>query len=64
VADPGFIEKTIKVWQPRSREKFTHEDARVIIQNMTDYLELLMEWERTEISPSEEGEANCGSNVQ
>jgi hypothetical protein len=55
VANPGFIEKTIRVWQSRSREKFTHEDARVIIQNMTDYLELLMEWERAENSPSEEG---------
>jgi hypothetical protein len=64
VTDPGFIEKTIKIWQPRSREKFTHEDARMIIQNMTDYLELLMEWERTEISPREEGEANYGRNLQ
>jgi hypothetical protein len=64
VADPGFIQKTIKVWQSRSREKLTHEDARVIIQNMTSYLELLLEWERTEDSPSEEGETDCGSNLQ
>jgi hypothetical protein len=35
----------------------------MIIQNMTSYLELLLEWERTENSPSEEGEINCGSNL-
>jgi hypothetical protein len=64
VADPGFIEETIKVWQSRSRGKLTHENARVLIQNMTSYLELLPEWERTENSPSNDGETNCGSNPE
>ena len=63
MADPDFVELTIQVWQPRSQKKLTEEDAIVIIQNMTSYLELLLEWERTENSPSEEGESNCGSNL-
>ena len=64
MADPDFIELTIQVWQPRSQKKLTEEDATVIIRNMTSFLQLLLEWERTENSRSEEGETNCSNDPQ
>jgi hypothetical protein len=54
VADRRFIEKTIKVWQPRTQKKLTSEDAAVIIRHMTSFVELLLEWEKIENTWSEE----------
>jgi hypothetical protein len=64
VADRRFIEKTIKVWQPRTQKKLTSEDATAIIRNMTGFVELLLAWEKTENTRSEEGEINRGSIPQ
>jgi hypothetical protein len=58
VADRGFIEKTVKVWQPRTQKKLTSEDAIAIIRNMTSFVELLLEWEKTENTWDEEEEIN------
>ena len=41
-----FLEKTIKFWQPYSKEPLTREDAREIIQNFVGFFEVLMEWDR------------------
>jgi hypothetical protein len=60
VADPDFVENTIQVWQPRSQKHLTQEDARVIIQNMTSFLELLLEWERAENTGSDDGSSKMG----
>ncbi len=38
-----FLEKTIKIWQPYSKEPLTLEDAREIAQNATDLIKLLIE---------------------
>lgn len=38
-----FLEKTIQIWQPYSKEPLTIEDAREIAQNATDLIKLLIE---------------------
>ena len=40
--DPEFIQQTIDVWQPCSKEKLTEADAIEIITNMTGLLKVLM----------------------
>lgn len=37
----AFLEKTIKLWQPRYKEKLTMEDAREICRNSCALIELL-----------------------
>lgn len=41
-----FIQKTIDVFQPYSKEKLTEEDAREIIDNVFGLVKLLDELER------------------
>jgi hypothetical protein len=41
-----FIQETIDVWQPYSKEKLTEEDAREIIDNMTGFFALLNKWDK------------------
>jgi len=41
-----LIKKTIKMWQPYSKEPLTREDAREIIQNVTGFFDILARWDR------------------
>lgn len=41
-----FLEKTIHVWQPLSKERLTEEDAREIVENLTGFFSLLRQWEQ------------------
>lgn len=41
----SFLQETIKVWQPFSKEPLTLEDAREIVSNMVGFFEVLMEWD-------------------
>ena len=41
-----FLDKTIKLFQPYSKEPLTREDAREIVQNFVGFFEVLMEWDR------------------
>ena len=41
-----FLERTIKVWQPYSKEPLTLDDAREITENMVNFFKLLMETDR------------------
>ena len=41
-----FLEKTIKVWQPHSKEPLTLEDAREIAENSVALAKLLIELDR------------------
>ena len=41
-----FLNKTIKLWQPYSKEPLTREDAREIVQNFVGFFEVLMEWDK------------------
>jgi hypothetical protein len=55
----SLISFTIEIWQDRSREKLTGEDARQIISNVHGYFSILSDWAmRTEIGS---GAYCCGS---
>jgi hypothetical protein len=40
----SLISFTVEVWQHRSREKLTGEDARQIIRNVHGYFSILSDW--------------------
>jgi hypothetical protein len=53
-----FIERTIGVWQSRSRRKLTSEDIRQITENTTGFFRILLEWEANERAPRERKSEN------
>jgi len=56
-ADPGsidrgtknnFLDQTLRVWQPRSPEQLTRDDARQIADNIAGFFSVLAEWAAAE----------------
>jgi hypothetical protein len=47
-AEPQLIARTKETWQPRAVCSLSDEDARVIVENVTGYFRLLLEWEARE----------------
>lgn len=47
----GSTEKTLRVWQARSKRELTHGDVRQIASNLTHFLKILSEWEAAEVAP-------------
>jgi hypothetical protein len=45
-----FIEETRAFWQSRTDRVLTREDAREIIENMTGFFRVLLEWDRAKRS--------------
>ena len=45
LGDP-LIRRTLEVWQPRTSERLTEEDARQMCANVTDFYQLLDRWDR------------------
>jgi hypothetical protein len=43
-----FIDQTIAIWQPRTKQQLTREDGREIIENMTGFFRILQEWDRVD----------------
>jgi hypothetical protein len=43
-----FIDETIAVWQKRATRRLTREDGREIIENITGFFRILLEWDRAE----------------
>lgn len=43
-----FIERTIGVWQSRSRRELNAEDVRQISENTVGFFRILVEWETKE----------------
>ncbi len=43
-----FIDRTLEVWQPRTSKVLTGEDARQIAENVTEFFQILTEWEAAE----------------
>ena len=41
-----FLEKTIRVWQPHSKETLTLQDAREIAENASAMIKLLIELDK------------------
>jgi hypothetical protein len=44
-ANSPLIDGAIGFWQPMSSQQLTREDAREIIENMTGFFSVLLEWE-------------------
>jgi hypothetical protein len=44
-SDDNLIERTLEVWQPRNDHRLSDEDARAILENVTGFFTLLLEWE-------------------
>jgi hypothetical protein len=40
-----LLDQTLEVWQPRTSRKLTREDARQIVENVTGFVRILLEWE-------------------
>ncbi|MFQ5910983.1 MAG: hypothetical protein ACE5IJ_09735 [Thermoplasmata archaeon] len=41
-----IVNQTIDFWQPLSNSTITPDDARVIIENVTQFFQILGEWDR------------------
>jgi hypothetical protein len=39
-----LIEQALAVWQPRTKRKLSHEDAREIVANVTGFFQVLGQW--------------------
>ena len=48
-ANDNLIDRTHKVWQPRTGRNLTDEDARQIAANITGFFAILAEWSRAEM---------------
>jgi hypothetical protein len=46
--EDNLIDRTIEVWQPRNANRLSDEDARAILENVTGFFTLLLEWETSE----------------
>ena len=47
-AEPQLIDRTLEVFQHRTSKALNHEDARQIVENVTGFFTILMEWEAAE----------------
>ncbi len=46
--EDNLIDRTLEVWQPRNGQRLSDEDARAILENVTGFFTLLLEWETNE----------------
>jgi hypothetical protein len=46
--DSQLIDRTIDMWQPKSRRQLSREDARQIVENVTGFFHILGEWAKAE----------------
>ena len=44
-SEDNLIDRTLEVWQPRNGQRLSDEDARAILENVTGFFTLLLEWE-------------------
>jgi hypothetical protein len=47
-AKADFLDQTVTFWQPRTSQQLTREDGRQIIENVTAFFRILLEWEAAE----------------
>lgn len=50
--DDAFLEKTIQLFQERTGQTLSKEDARQIVENVTGFFRILQNWDRAERCPS------------
>jgi len=56
-ANGRFIHRTLELFQQRSTETLTQEDARQIMDNATGFFRILLEWESAKSERAEEEES-------
>ena len=47
-SNDNLIDRTLEVWQPRNAHRLSDENARAILENVTGFFTLLLEWEANE----------------
>jgi hypothetical protein len=47
-----LIQQTLDFWQPRTPQTLTPEDARQIVENISGFFRILLEWESAERPPA------------
>jgi len=47
-----FHEQTIRVWQPHVDRRLSYDDAHEIIENLTGFFHILIEWDAKECAAS------------
>ncbi len=60
----SFTNRTLSVWQPRSSQKLTAEDARQITENFSGFLNILLEWEAAEQPQSQAARQAVATTAQ
>ena len=48
-ANDNLMDRTRKVWQPRTGRNLTNEDARQIAENVNGFFAILAEWSSVEL---------------
>lgn len=43
-SEDAFLNITLNAWQPKTRRRLTHEDARQMVENVAGFFGLLNEW--------------------
>jgi hypothetical protein len=46
LANDNLIDRTLALWQPRSRRELNRQDAREILANIRGFFSILREWSR------------------
>ncbi|HWR50189.1 MAG TPA: hypothetical protein VN428_03725 [Bryobacteraceae bacterium] len=46
IPSADLLAQTISVWQPHFHRPLTSEDARQIVENVSGFFEVLLEWDR------------------
>jgi hypothetical protein len=64
IGGEDFIEETIAIWQKRTTRCLTREDGREIIENMTGFFCILLEWDRAERAAEQDKAIADQVNVQ
>ena len=47
-ANDNMIDRTLGLWKPRLGRDLSREDARQIVENVTGFFAVLIEWSRAE----------------
>ena len=55
-SEDNLIDRTLEVWQPRNGQRLSDEDARAILENVTGFFTLLLEWETNEQQKKDGGQ--------
>ena len=61
--DPAFLDATRALWQARASRPLTSEDARQIAENVTGFVQILLQWDAAERSAPDVSRADSVTQV-